>query len=259
MIGALGAGLPYCGAPPSPATLLARWNLDPILIACLAGLLLAYFAIARRAFHVEGRGRWCFVAGWAIGSLALISPLCPLSVSLFSARVGQHMILTFVAAPLIALGLPRRGRTPAWDAPAAAGLFAVLLWVWHAPGPYAATFDSDLVYWLMHLSMIGAALWFWSALFASTAERLSGFVAASALTAAQMSLLGAVITFSSVPLYAPHLLTTWAWGLSPLADQQLGGAIMWAAGGVILVGGLVASFSALMQRAGAPAPRQRLA
>ena len=33
---------PYCGAPPSPTTLLTRWNLDPVLIVALLVILAAY-------------------------------------------------------------------------------------------------------------------------------------------------------------------------------------------------------------------------
>ena len=43
-----------------------------------------------------------------------------------------------------------------------------------------------------------------------------------------MGLLGALLTFTGQPVYAPHLLTTAAWGLSPLEDQQAAGLIMWA-------------------------------
>jgi putative membrane protein len=50
-----------------------------------------------------------------------------------------------------------------------------------------------------------------------------------------MGLLGALITFAERPVYAPHRLTTAAWGLTQLQDQQLGGAIMWVPGvGVFL-------------------------
>src|SRR3546814_5156702 len=53
--------------------------------------------------------------------------------------------------------------------------------------------------------------------------------AAAALLAmmVQRGLLGALLTFSGSALYAPHLLTTQAWGMSSLQDQQLAGLIMW--------------------------------
>ncbi len=47
------------------------------------------------------------LAGWLIAASALLSPLCALSVALFSARVAQHMILVLVAAPLIGMAWPR--------------------------------------------------------------------------------------------------------------------------------------------------------
>src|SRR3546814_10040072 len=48
-----------------------------------------------------------------------------------------------------------------------------------------------------------------------------------------MCVLGALITFSSRALYAPHLLGPQDWGYSPLEDQQLAGLIMWAPGAAI--------------------------
>ncbi len=50
-----------------------------------------------------------------------------------------------------------------------------------------------------------------------------------------MGFLGALITFASRPFYAPHLLTTAAWRLTPLQDQQLGGAIMWVPGCIVFL------------------------
>ena len=236
---------PYCGTAPSPDTLLSRWNLDPVLIAGLVVLGCAYAIGAQRMNrrqHVLGRSdQAAFWTGWAVAAGALISPLCALSVSLFAARIGQHMILELVAAPLVAAGRPVAvfaaafGRTDARPEARtmpllATGVFALLLWFWHAPGPYAVTFSSIALYWAMHLSLFAAAVWLWSALL----DRFSRHTIAAAFggiaSTVQMGLLGAIITFAPRALYAPHASTTWAWGLSPLADQQLGGAIMWVPG-----------------------------
>lgn len=226
--------LPYCGAPPDPISLWKHWNLDPILFGLITAFAIAYLSAARRA----GTGRitvGAFFAGWVVGAFALISPLCPLSVSLFAARVGQHMVLTLVAAPLVALGRPDRlvpGRLADWlsrSPLAASAAFAGLLWIWHSPAPYAATFESTFVYWSMHLSLIGAAVWLWLSLLAC-AERPMAQLAAGLFSSVQMGLLGALITLAAHPVYTPHLLTTAAWGLTPLQDQQLGGAIMWVPG-----------------------------
>jgi putative membrane protein len=246
--------LAYCGSPPVPGA--TSWNLDPVLVACLTAIALAY-AWSRRSTGAPSRSeRACFAAGWVIVAAALISPLCNLSVALFYARVGQHMLLALVAAPLVALGRP--GHTVGlslrgWSGRRSAqlflstGLFAIALWVWHAPGPYNLTFRSDLAYWAMHLTTFGAAVWLWSAL-------LDGFrsggasLAAGFATMMQMSLLGALITFAPAPLFAVHAETTAAWGLTQLEDQQLGGLIMWVPAGALFTLYLLAGFGAWLSR-----------
>lgn len=246
---------PYCGAPPSVASLWSRWNLDPILICALLGVVVGYSLLAERRrpgpWSMPPWRRGCLRAGWALGAAALISPLCALSVSLFSARVGQHMLLTCVVAPLIALGLPPMARWARQTELLAAGAFAAALWIWHAPGPYAATFHGAGVYWLMHLTLFGSALWFWKAMLDAPPDRMAIGVATALATGLQMAFLGAIVTFAPAPLYAPHALTTGAWGLAPLADQQLGGAIMWVPAGVIFVAAIMASLAVVMRR---PAP-----
>ncbi|MFC3079682.1 cytochrome c oxidase assembly protein [Phenylobacterium terrae] len=213
------AWTPYCGAGPSPAELIARWNLDPVVIGLLA-LGAAGYAVHRRR---GGAGRDLLVAGGlAALAVSFVSPLCALSSALFSARVAHHALLVAVAAPLLVFGLPKAARLPL-------GLTTLVhvstVWLWHAPGPYAWALSHDAAYWLMQASLFGSALAFWSSV--RTAPAIA---AAGALVATMMltGLLGALITFAGQPLYAPHLATTYAWSLTPLADQQLAGLIMWA-------------------------------
>jgi putative membrane protein len=232
----------YCGHAPDAATIWSRWNLDPILIAVLLAL-----GSGAAFVRIDGSRRKSMLAGWAVAAAALVSPLCALSVSLFSARVLQHMVLAFVAAPLVALGMPRlSGRMATAQLPAAL-CFAALLWLWHLPAPYAATFDGWLVYWLMHLTTFSAALWLWISILGSRRERLATSTAASLFTGLQMSLLGAVITFAGRAIYSPHEFTTFAWGLTPLQDQQLGGAIMWIPAGVVSVAAIVLPLHAVLR------------
>jgi putative membrane protein len=51
----------------------------------------------------------------------------------------------------------------------------------------------------------------------------------------QMGLLGAVLTFAAHPMFLSHLSTTWAWGIEPLRDQQLGGVFMWVPGIILFL------------------------
>ena len=233
------AWLAYCGAPPAPGG--AGWNWDPWLGAALvAGLALAWGRAADRR---------ALLAGWAVLALALVSPLCSLSVALFSARVGQHLVILLAAAPLLALGLPapRREAGPGGIA-AAAAAFAVLLWFWHLPGPYSATFRSDLAYWVMHLSLLGATIWLWRGLLLAAATRPEAVLPAGLATAAQMGALGAFLTFAPRSIFPPHEYTTLAWGLTPLEDQQLGGLLMWVPGGLAFAGVALGALVVAMRR-----------
>ena len=246
------AAIPYCGPPPSPGSLWLSWNLDPVLIGGLVAIAGLYrFGCAqlyREGRKPGGREQAAFYIGWLITTLALVSPLCPLSVSLFAARVGQHMILTLVGAPLVVAGKPAemlaaafgmaaaRGRWTRQAPLPAAAVFAALLWFWHAPAPYAATFASTYIYWSMHLTVFGAALWLWHALLESRGSSVIAKLAGGFFSSAQMGFLGALITLASHAVYAPHALTTAAWGLTPLEDQQLGGVIMWIPGCLVFLG-----------------------
>lgn len=236
------AWTPYCGVGPGPAELAGRWNLDPLVLGSLAALAVAYVLRWRRG---AGAQDYAFAAAVAALLVAFVSPLCALSSALFSARVAHHVAVVAVAAPLLAFGLPR-SLVPAAPLRATVALHAVLLWLWHAPSPYAWALSSDAGYWLMEATLLGSAFVLWAAV-----RRAHALPAAAALlaTLVQTGLLGALITFAGRPVYAPHARTAQAWGLTPLADQQLAGVIMWAPmAGLYLVAAL-----ALVERALRPA------
>jgi len=233
--------LPYCGAAPLPGMLLDRFNLDPVLIIAL--LLLA--AIHIGSVHTR-RQRLHAAAGWTVAAAALISPLCALSVALFSARIAQHMILVLAAAPLIALALPRSPqRRDCWDLWASAIAFFVALWFWHMPAPYDATFASSAVYWSMHVTLFGSAILLWRELLHMRAEQTVDALAAGAFTSMQMGLLGAVLALAGRPFYLWHLNSTAAWNLTPLQDQQLGGVFMWVPGILLFLWGAIRALDRL--------------
>jgi len=220
---------PFCGPPPLPGEVLSRWTLDSWLLAGLAIIL----ALGVRS----ATDRRLFTLGWSIAALLFVSPLCAASMALFSARVGQHVLLVLVAAPILAAALPK-ARIPALPV---AGAFAALFWFWHAPAPYAATLASDLVYWAMHLSLAGTAVLLFSTLFAAPERGIP----AVALTGAQMTLFAVLLTLSPAPWHPWHTLTTLPYGLTAIADQQLAGALMWVGGGGVftaLVGWLAWRF-----------------
>lgn len=230
----------YCGPPPAPPTLWARWNLDPVLLGALALALIAGLRLLRGA---DRRRQAAFVGGWGIAALLFVSPLCALGVALFSARVGHHAALMGLAAPLIALALPPRlGERAGLIAPLAVSSAA--LWLWHLPGLYALGFQHPAAYWAMQASLLGASVWLWAGLIHARAALPAGLAALGA--ASQMGLLGALLVFAPAPLYAPHLATTAPFGLSALEDQQLGGLILWVPAGLPLLGAALARLPALL-------------
>jgi putative membrane protein len=243
-----------------------HWSWDPLVASLLALSSVLYFVgtlkLWRQSYKGGGIRQWqaaCFVAGWLIAALALVSPLDPMGEVLFSAHMVQHELLMVVAAPLMVLGRPlavfvwalplslRRGIGHAtrskpvdifWSFithPSAAWtIHALVLWVWHAPPFFQASILNSTVHTFQHISFLFAALLFWWALFQTRPRHGGSGVAIIYLltTAMHTGLLGALLTFSTrlwYPVYAP---TAVAWGLTPIEDQQLGGLIMWVPGGL---------------------------
>ncbi len=232
---------------------------------------------------------WTFAGGWLALFVALISPLDRLSSALLSAHMVQHLLLTLAAAPLLAhgassvalaWGLPRSRSLARWqhrrherlrralgavwraasrqDASWAANV--LVLWLWHIPPLYQAALLDERVHALEHLTFFGAALLFWSAVInARRRFRLTGrragadqLSAAFYLFAAAMisGLLGALLTFSQTVWYPVYGILPYAWGLTPLQDQQLAGAIMWFPGGLVYLVALLLLLLGSLQRTG---------
>ena len=210
----------YCGPAPQPQALLAAWNADAVALALCGALVAVHLAAGPR------KGRLPLACAVAVLLVLFVSPLCALTVALFSARVAHHVLLVAVAAPLLALAFPqrRRGRRLSLVWPVA--LHAAVLWLWHVPELYAAAIAAAFPYWLMQASLLGTAFLLWRRILAA-AEGVGAALLALLATVIQMGMLGALLTFAREPLYAPHFATTLPYGLTPLEDQQLAGLVMW--------------------------------
>ncbi len=211
----------YCGPPPTPADLLWMWNPDIVAIALAAMMLALHWRFG------SARTSGVFATGTALMLLLFVSPLCALTVALFSARIAHHVLLVAVVAPLLALAFrdlaPKTARVPL-AMPVA--LHALILWFWHVPEIYSIAIVNGFAYWAMQFSLLGSALLMWQRIL-SLQTPIGAAMLALLASVVQMGMLGALLTFARQPLYEPHFLTTLPYGLSPLEDQQLGGLIMW--------------------------------
>lgn len=221
--------LPYCGPGALPSELWSRWNQDPVLLVGLAALTAGLIIMTRD----DPRRRWLGLMAVVTLVIGFVSPLCALSSALFTARTVHHVLLVAAAAPLLAWSLAPLLRGAHVARIVGVLGFALVFWGWHSPAGYELALSNDAAYWTMQLSLLGTATLFWMSVRVSSAPSA---VASLLVTMVQTGLLGALLVFMPQAIYAPHLLTTAAWGLSPLQDQQLAGLIMWAPAAGVYMG-----------------------
>ena len=245
------------GAPIGPDRIWGAWTFDPLVVLTLLGSAALYAAGFRR---LRGHGRApgravTFGLALLASVIALVSPLDAMAQATFSAHMVQHLVLIVVVAPLLVVsrpvrtilaGLPRRARrqvartaaelagsrlAKALRRPAVAwAVFAIALWGWHLPAMYDAAVLDPSLHALEHLTFLGTSVLTWAvALDPRRREGLAPLGRALFLLACglQSGLLGALLLFAPTPLYPVHGAGPALWGLTPLRDQQLAGAIMW--------------------------------
>ncbi len=194
--------------------------------------------------------------GWLALVGALAPPLDELAQGSFAAHMIQHEILMLVAAPLLVLAQPlaalmwafplarrqavaRAFRSACWRQPwgwlvaplTAWSVHTVVLWTWHAPAWFEAGLRDRGIHDLQHARFFIAALLFWWALVRRRPDGVGLLYLLTTLL--HTGVLGALLTFSPRVWYPTYLHTDHPWGLTPLADQQLAGLIMWVPAGAI--------------------------
>jgi cytochrome c oxidase assembly factor CtaG len=210
-----------------------------------------------RAERAAGGLEWWRVAAFAAGIaclvVALMSPVEELGEHyLFSAHMLQHILIGDLAPLLIVLGLSRVIMRPATRrltrleqalGPFAHPLTALLLWialiyVWHIPALYDGALEHPLVHGVEHLCFfIGGFLLWWPLIQPVPMRRqMSGMWPFAYITAAKVALgvLGVLFLWSSVVLYDFYEHVPRIWGLTPLDDQKVGGALMMAEQSIVL-------------------------
>lgn len=236
------------------------WKPDVFAATTLAvsGLLyvIGWWRMARRGAAPPRLERASFAVGWLTLAVALLSPIATMSEWLFSVHMTQHELLMLVAAPLLAIGrplvpmmfaLPERSRIALSAGASGAALrlasspfpvfilHAIALWVWHIPVLYEAAVRDDRVHLIQHICFAGTATLFWWGMIRGRYGR-SGYGAAFLYifaTAVHSGGLGALLAFSNRAWYSIYVQR--AQGGDAVADQQLGGLIMWVPAGVVMM------------------------
>jgi cytochrome c oxidase assembly factor CtaG len=248
-----------------------HWFQDPAVLAPIALLAFVYarrFRQARREAGGRGAGApqaLAFAAGVAALLAALVTPIDGLGEDyLFSAHMLQHVLLGDVAPALLLLGLSRVILRPATRrltqierglGPFASPLTGLFLWLflmylWHVPAMYDAALEHAGVHVLEHVSFFVAGLAVWWPLVQPVPMRrpLRGLGGVAYIGAAKLGLaaLGLYLTWSSTVLYDYYEHVPRIWGLSPIDDQNVGGAIMMVEQSLTFVIALVAVFTRML-------------
>ncbi|HUA17207.1 MAG TPA: cytochrome c oxidase assembly protein [Bryobacteraceae bacterium] len=173
------------------------------------------------------------MTGLVVLWVVLGSPFASLDHQFLIAHMLQHLLLMTVAAPLFLLGAPgivRRLRSR---------LHPVLCWlagtgtvmVWHVPALFQAGMQAPGWHAVEHASFLAAGLLFWFPVvpFKPGGDAGSPWSAPVYLFLATLpcDVLSAFLTFCNRVVYPHYQSVPRAWGLSPLADQEIAGALMW--------------------------------
>lgn len=244
------------------------WNFD-IQIIILFVLALGLYVRGLRRWPQRSRPHpWWRTGSYVLGLLLLVlayeSPIDRLAEHHFSMHMTQHMVLVMVAVPLVLLGAPTtpllRG-LPRWIkrgvvGPIAASrssrsayrvltqpvialvLYSVSIGIWHIiPSWYNAAVNNQLIHDIQHVTFLGGAFLFWWMVIAPAPlhARMGYLIRMVYVIAAgtYQGALGAFITLADTPLFSTYIDVRPVFEISPLADQELGGLIMWMGGQLV--------------------------
>ena len=273
---ALAHGLPP-GEPRLPGVLLA-WSFDPLPIVGVGVAAVAYLRAVREvnAAHphssVPRLRTAAFLGGLVAIMLALQSPIDRYETALISVHMVQHMLLQFVAAPLLLLGAPitlalrvatpavRRRLTGLLHSRAvrmlthpilAWSVFVAVNWGWQFSPLYNQALESDAVHYLQHATYLGSALLFWWPIAGlDPAPRKLAFPGRAAylvLAIPPNSFLG-ITLMQTAPNFYPHYATlVRTWGPSMSEDLNIAGSVMWGMGAMAFVAALLLTVAAGMR------------
>jgi putative membrane protein len=225
-------------------------------IVILSAIYVYWMAVLRpRRGLQEKNDGWrvaSYVTAQTILFFSLNGPLHDLSdYYLFSAHMVQHLLLILVWAPLLILSVPGWaqamildggpvGRAISWAArPVPAfSIFSVAFLAWHLQLLYGIMMRDHNVHIATHIIfMVSAVLLWWPACQCAPGRpQLSGpgKMFYLFLITLPMMPVAAFISLATDLLYPWYAVAPRVFGLTPVADQEIGGLIMWVPGNAVL-------------------------
>jgi len=249
-----------------------RFDVGLLLLVLFSGGIYLRGWLRLRARGAERFGPWQLAAmlgGLLALFLALQSPLEAFSGLLLQIHMLQHLLLMFIAPPLLWLaapelpllvGLPRplrrhvvvpllrdegvRMLSRTLTHPIVAWLlFVIATWAWHLPALYTRALTSTFWHEAEHATFFFAALCFWHVVIAPYPHmrRVNRWAVLPFLLLAglQGTALSALLTFSDRVLYPHYLTVPRLWNITALDDQAVAGALMWSCGSLVYLVALV--------------------
>jgi putative copper resistance protein D len=252
---------------PSILRLLLGWTFAPLPSLAILGVAAWWTWAVRRvnAVHpgnpVPLRRSVAFGGGLLALAFALLSGIERYDTTLFSVHMVQHLLLTMVAAPLIALAAPitlvlrvvgpetrHRLVLPVLQSrlvkfvsfPVVAWVvFAAVMWASHFSPLFDAALEDALLHDVEHGLFLGSALLFWwPAVGADPSPWRMAHPIRALYTFLQMpqnTFLAVVLLGASTPLFPHYATLDVPWLGSALDDQRLAAGIMWLGGDFLFI------------------------
>lgn len=227
-----------------PATLLATEDIIQLIPTAILGALYAKRAhtLSGGTHKIPGWRQACFYGGLATILIALLSPIGDLSDELLYMHMVEHLLMGDIAALLIVLGLTGPLLAPTLRIRffdrlrilthplIAFPVWAIDMYVWHLPIFYQAALRHTAIHALEHTMFIALGINMWMCLFGPLPKPrwFGNFAKLAYIVAVRLTgtVLGNIFLWSGKVFYPFYLIGDGAHHISPIADQNLAGAIM---------------------------------
>ena len=225
-----------------------------VLVLLAALYIRAVRVLGGRGFHVPLPQQGYWWAGFACMVMAFLGPLGAHADELVWAHMAEHVLMADIGVPLLLIGIrnpvlqnflpppilepiARRKRVRAFFARLrnpmlAIPVYAIFLYAWHLGPLFTEALRNDWVHALQHECFIAFSALAWWPVIEPNHRRMPGklwkipYIVGLRLPT---MFLGMGFIVSQSPFYTSWYGTgTRPGGLSPVADQQLGGGIMMA-------------------------------